>query len=109
MKLLFICSRNRWRSLTADNIFKDLPGYSVRSAGTEAGARVRVTEGLVGWADLIFVMEKKHLARLRERFGDVVEEKSVICLHIPDDYEYMDEDLIALLKSTVGEHIDIAE
>ena len=107
VKLLFICSRNKWRSLTAEHVLGGVGGHVVRSAGTEAGARVRVTEGLIGWADLIFVMEKKHLARLRERFPDLVAVKKIVCLHIPDDYEYMEEDLIDLLRSKVSEHVDL--
>ncbi|BAH44578.1 hypothetical protein BBR47_36010 [Brevibacillus brevis NBRC 100599] len=53
MKLLFVCSRNKWRSLTAEKIFHGINDYDVRSAGTETGARIKVTDGLIGWADLI--------------------------------------------------------
>ncbi|MEG3859430.1 hypothetical protein [Microcoleus sp. herbarium12] len=76
IKILFVCSQNKWRSLTAENICEKISGYSVRSAGTEKGARIRVTEGLLGWADLIFVMEQKHGSRLRSKFPD-----SIIKLH----------------------------
>jgi len=62
LKLLFICSRNQWRSPTAERLFIGVPGVEARSAGTEPGARVRVTAGLLGWADRIFVMERKHAA-----------------------------------------------
>ena len=109
MKILFVCSRNKWRSLTAEHLFEGVGGHTVRSAGTESGARVRVTEGLVGWADVIFVMEKKHYARIRERFAKSAATKNLICLHIPDEYEYMDDDLVNLLKSTVSEHIDLGK
>jgi predicted protein tyrosine phosphatase len=71
-KLLFICSRNKWRSRTAEEMFRGRPGYSAKSAGTEPGARIRVTEGLLGWADVIFVMERKHADYLRERFADAI-------------------------------------
>jgi len=57
-QLLFICSQNRWRSLTAERLFDGHPILLVRSAGTEPGARVRVSAGHVGWADVVFVMEK---------------------------------------------------
>jgi len=56
-RLLFICSRNRWRSPTAEALFDGVDGWEARSAGTEAGARVKVTAGHLGWADVIFVME----------------------------------------------------
>lgn len=70
IKLLFICSRNRWRSLTAEKIFDGVNGHDARSAGTEANARIKVTAGHIGWADMIFVMEKKHLRRIGEKYGD---------------------------------------
>ena len=70
MKLLFICSRNKRRSLTAEAVFRPRRDLQVRSAGTEPGSRVRVSAGHLGWADRVFVMEKKHLAYLRDRFGD---------------------------------------
>jgi len=107
MKLLFICSRNKWRSLTAEKIFHGVNGHDVRSAGTEEGARVKVTSGHVGWADLIFVMEKKHLRRLQEKFHESLSRKRVVCLNIRDDYRFMDRELIDLLVSAVSEHIEI--
>ena len=61
-KLLFVCSRNRWRSPTAERIFDGVNHCAARSAGTEPGARVRVSAGHLGWADLIFVMEKNTCA-----------------------------------------------
>ncbi len=109
VKLLFVCSRNKWRSRTAETIFAGLPGYAVKSAGTEPGARIRVTAGHLGWADLIFAMEKRHVDRLRDRFPEQLTDKQVICLHIPDDYEYMAPDLIELLKSKLSEYIELTE
>ena len=109
MKVFFVCSRNRLRSLTAEAIFDGAGGHEVRSAGTEAGARVRVTAGHLGWADVIFVMEKRHLARLREKFGDALAGKRVVCLHIPDEFEYMDEDLIDRLRGGVAPYVEFPE
>ncbi|WP_366349535.1 protein tyrosine phosphatase [Paenibacillus amylolyticus] len=109
MKLLFICSRNKWRSLTAEKIFDGYKGYQVRSAGTEEGARIRVTEGQIGWAEIIFVMEKKHVRRLKDKFLNKLINRRLVCLNIPDDYEYMDEELIEILKSRVSEYIEVPE
>jgi predicted protein tyrosine phosphatase len=105
MKLLFICSQNRRRSLTAERIFDGIDGHLVRSAGTEEGARIRVTPGHLGWADIIFVMEKRHHDRLRTKFRHVLAGKQVICLHIADRYNYMDDALIERLETTVGGYL----
>ncbi|MEG4169125.1 MULTISPECIES: methyltransferase domain-containing protein [unclassified Microcoleus] len=108
-KILFVCSQNKWRSLTAEKICENVSGYSVRSAGTEKGARIRVTEGLVGWADWIFVMEKKHGDRLRTKFPESLEGKKVICLQIPDNYEYMEPELVELLQAKLNPYMEMPE
>lgn len=109
IKLLFICSRNKWRSLTAEKIFHGCNGYEVRSAGTEEGARMKVTAGHVGWADIIFAMEKKHVRRLKDRFSSECSNKKLICLNIPDDFRFMDEELIEILKERVSGYIEVPE
>ena len=106
-KLLFICSQNRLRSLTAEKIFGGHPGYEVRSAGTQPEARIVVTEGHIGWADLIFVMEKSHLNKLHRKFPEALAEKRVITLHIPDEYTFMQPELVDELKAKVSAHIEL--
>ena len=66
---------------------------------------IKPTSGLVGWADIIFGMEKKHVRRLKEKYSDIIVDKTVICLNIPDDYSYMDDDLCKLLESVVPEYL----
>ena len=109
VKILFVCSQNRWRSLTAEKIYAGFPGYAVKSAGTEENARIKVTEGHVGWADLIFAMEKRHVDRLRDKFPEVLAGKKIVCLHIGADLEYMNPQLIELLKLKLSEYIGMPE
>ena len=105
MNILFVCSRNNWRSRTAETIFKDIQIHKVKSAGTENDARIRVTEKLINWADLIFVMEKRHKQRLRDKFRFVVDDKKIITLDIEDNYQYMDPELIETLKAGVAPYL----
>lgn len=104
MKILFVCSRNRRRSLTAEKIFSGVPDWHVRSAGTADGARVKVTEGLLGWADVVVVMEKRHKERLQEKFQETFDAARCRCLFIRDDYEFMEESLVTLLREKMREH-----
>lgn len=106
VKLLFICSQNQWRSPTAAKIFDGVSGYVAKSAGTENGAKIKVTEGLLGWADFIFVMERRHAERLRDKFAEALTHKKIICLDIPDHLTYMHPELIELLKDRLSEHIE---
>ena len=71
MNLLFVCSRNRLRSPTAEAIFSGMDGYEVLSAGTSPDAETVVSGDLVEWADTIFVMEGVHRRRLMRLFGRV--------------------------------------
>ncbi len=105
MNILFVCSQNKRRSLTAEKLFDGVNGHCVRSAGTEKNSRIKVTPGLIGWADLIFCFEKKHLRRLREKYSEEVSGKQIVTLNIPDDFEYMDEELQDILHSYVDEYI----
>lgn len=101
MHLLFLCSRNQWRSPTAEALFQNHPEHEARSAGLSPQARVRVSEKLIDWADVIYCMEKEHRTRLRERFPEALSGKVVIVLDIPDDYPYMDPDLVAIFRASL--------
>jgi predicted protein tyrosine phosphatase len=108
VKILFVCSQNRIRSVTAEKLFHGNTAYEVRSAGTEADARIKVTAGHIGWADKIFVMEKRHRDRLRKKFRQELEGKDVICLFIPDEYEPLAEDLFEILRARLTHHLDLS-
>lgn len=101
MNILFVCSKNRWRSRTAETIFKNNQKHNIKSAGTESEARIKVSEKLIKWADLIFVMEKRHKDRLQEKFGSLIDNKKIVTLDIQDDYKYMDAELIEILETSV--------
>lgn len=100
--LLFICSRNQWRSPTAEQIWRRSPDFNVRSAGLSPKARKTVSPQDIQWADIIFVMEKKHRNRLIARFTRLLNHKPIHILDIPDDYRYMDAELIDELEVRVA-------
>lgn len=101
MKLLFICTSNRLRSPTAETYFGADKRYETRSAGTDAEATLVVSQAMVEWADLIFVMERRHRKKLEKQFGDRLDTDKVITLGIPDEYERDDPVLIDLLELRV--------
>ena len=103
--VLFICGKNRLRSPTGEQVFADWPGVETSSAGLNHDAEIPVTPELLTWADLIFVMERTHRSKLSAKFKPHLNGKRVICLEIPDDYEYMEESLVNLLKAKVPRHL----
>jgi predicted protein tyrosine phosphatase len=105
-KLLFICSHNLQRSPTAERLYDGMPGYEARSAGTAAEAKTKLTAELLEWADIVFVMEQKHIEKLRAGFKASLRGRRLICLDIPDKYGYMSRDLIRLLRERLAMYID---
>jgi predicted protein tyrosine phosphatase len=103
--VLFVCSRNRLRSPTAEQVFACYPGVEVTSAGMSSDADNPLTVELVEWADLIFVMEKAHRRRLQAKHRSALRSARIVCLDIPDNYAFMDQRLVQLLHAKVPRHL----
>lgn len=104
-KVLFVCSQNRLRSPTAEQVFSARADVEVTSAGTNNDAENPISPELIDWADLIVVMEKAHRTKLRKRFRASLGSKRLICLDIPDDFEFMDPMLVKLLQARLAKHL----
>jgi len=102
--LLFVCGRNRWRSPTAQRLYANDSRVEARSAGVSARSPHQVSSADIEWADLILVMEEEYAAWLRRNFQktNLPPMKS---LDIPDEYEYMDEELVELIRNSVEPHV----
>lgn len=101
MNALFVCSRNRYRSPTAEALFDGRDGLVARSAGTAPDADQPVDADLIDWADVILVMEGRHRRALQRAFGPRLRDKRVVVLDIPDVFDEMDPELVALLEARV--------
>jgi predicted protein tyrosine phosphatase len=107
-RVLFVCSQNRLRSPTAEQVFSAYEGIECMSAGTNRDANNPLTAELVEWADIIFVMEKTHRNKLAARFGPLLMNKRVVCLDIPDEYEFMNPELVRILETRVPRFVSCA-
>lgn len=105
MNVLFICSKNQWRSPTAEVIFKNHAFANTKSAGTSPSARIKLNQKHLDWADLIFVMEKKHRQIIAQRFEKSLVLQKIIVLDIPDEYRYMYQELIAEITQKVTPYL----
>ena len=104
-RLLFVCSQNRLRSPTAERVFADYEGFETMSAGTNKDAETPLSGDLIEWADVICAMEKSHRNKLSKKFKPQIKGKRLICLNIPDEYEFMDPVLIKLLEARAGPYL----
>jgi predicted protein tyrosine phosphatase len=100
--ILVVCGRNKRRSRTAEHIFKDDNRFNIRSAGLSPQSDRKITEKDLLWADLVFVMEKNQKEKLKELYPHT-EIPTIEVLHIPDDYEFMDDELIEMLTDRIND------
>lgn len=96
---LFVCGPGRMRSLTAEQVFATRADLHVAAAGVDSRAEHDVSAQLMDWADIVFVMEDVQRTKLMLRFGEALRGKQIVSLNIPDRYEYMDLQLIRLLRT----------
>jgi predicted protein tyrosine phosphatase len=99
--VLFVCSRNQWRSPTAEAVFRKRPDVEARSVGTSPNARRTVSAADVKWADVVLVMETKHRQRLQAQFAKLLRFTPLYVLDIPDEYRFMDPELVEILEDVV--------
>lgn len=105
IRILFLCSRNRLRSPTAEQVFADYPGVETNSAGLAPDAEELLTPEHLEGIDIVFVMEKAHRQKLNRQFKKHIGKAKIVCLDIPDDYAFMQPELITLLKARVTPHL----
>jgi predicted protein tyrosine phosphatase len=108
IKVLFVCSKNHWRSPTAEAIYRDDPRLEARSRGTASSARQTLRAADLALADLVLVMEDKHRSRLLAEFPGETKFLPIEILHIPDDYQFMDPELVELIRAAAEPIIDEA-
>ncbi len=105
MNLLFVCSENRLRSPTGEELFSQYGGIDAIGCGTNHDADTVVSGDLIEWADIIFVMEKTHRNKVSKKFSTQLKGKKLVCLDIADNYDRMDPVLVRVLTAKVMRHI----
>ena len=98
---LVVCGKNKKRSRTAEFIFKNDNRFAVRSVGVSPKSNRKITEKDIEWADLILVMENDHKQKIKKLYSHL-DIPTIKTLNIPDEYEYMDEELIEILTEKIN-------
>jgi predicted protein tyrosine phosphatase len=105
MRVLFVCRQNRKRSATAERVFGKDPGHEIRSAGTSEDALVRVNQRMLDWADIIFTMDEEQRRDMERMFPGHIALDRIVCLHIRDEYDFLDPVLVALLRARTAPYL----
>ena len=107
-RILFICSENRLRSPTAEAVFNEYDGIEAIGAGTNSDAVTPLSGDLIEWADVIMVMEGVHRNKVAKKYRELLKNKRLVVLDVADNYLYMQDELVQLLKEKVSRliHLD---
>ena len=102
-KVLFVCDENRLRSPTAQALYskcREVPcrPLDLRTPVWKPDATVPVTEDLLEWADIVFVMEKRQRNVIHKKWREQYTKKRIVCLYIPDEYDFMEPALVKILR-----------
>ena len=106
LKVLFVCSKNRWRSPTAEHIYRNDTRLEVRSAGVKSEAKRKISEADLSWADVFFVMEREHKQLIIERFS-YLDLPEIEVLSIPDDFKYLQPELQLAVREAVDPELEV--
>ena len=103
-RVLTVCSANMLRSPTIAHVLASTPyDYNTRSAGTHSFALIPVTEELLFWADEIVCADTEHAVIVQKQLMDLNLDKPLVNLRIPDNYEYRNPELIAMIRRRYDE------
>jgi len=100
--ILVVCGKNKRRSRTAEHIFKNDSRFKIRSVGLSPKSERKISEKDITWADLVFVMERSHQHNVFDLYNYLRLPKIEV-LDIPDEYEYLDEELILILTGRMND------
>ena len=104
-RVLFVCRQNKVRSLTAEHLYRVRPDLEVRSAGTVTFAKNQLTEDLMDWADAVFVFDESQIEAMERRFGKKDFGKPVVCLGLPDTFDYKSQQLVLKLTAKLEPYL----
>ncbi len=99
--LLVVCGRNKKRSRTAEHIFKNDVRFNIRSAGLSPKSDRKISENDLNWSDLVLVMETEQRTKIRQLYKHL-DLPNIEVLNIPDEYEFMDEELVEILNDSIN-------
>jgi len=102
LNVLFVCSMNKWRSPTAEKVYRNHPLLNVRSAGTSSKAQHKISIVDIRWSDCIVLMEEKHHERVRSEFREELAHTEIHVIDVEDNFEFMDPRLVEELQVQIN-------
>lgn len=104
-RVLFVCTQNKVRSLTAEHLYRERPDLEVKSCGTATFAKNQLTDELMNWAEVVFTFDDSQMEVIEKRFGKDALEKPVVCLGLPDVFTYKSDALVVKLITKLDPYL----
>ncbi len=86
-------------------MFKNHANHTAKSAGTSSKARIKISQKLIDWADVVFVMERKHKDLVKLKFQVNSKAQAIVVLDIEDNYQFGDAELIEIFKERSADYL----
>jgi predicted protein tyrosine phosphatase len=104
-RVLFVCTQNKVRSLTAEHLYRVRPDLEVKSCGTATFAKNQLSKELLNWAEAVFTFDESHMEAIAKNFSAEVQTKPVICLGLPDIFTYKSDALVVKLTAKIEPYL----
>lgn len=104
-RVLFVCTQNKVRSLTAEHLYRVRPDLEVKSCGTATFAKNQLSKELLNWAEAVFTFDESHMDAIAKKFSAETQGKPVICLGLPDIFTYKSDALVVKLTATIEPYL----
>jgi predicted protein tyrosine phosphatase len=105
LRVLFVCTQNKVRSLTAEHLYRGRPDLEVKSAGTANFAKNQFTKELLEWSEVVFVFDDSQLEFIGQKFGPAALGRPVVCLGLPDVFTYKSDPLVVKLVAKLDPYL----
>ena len=100
LNVLFLCGKNKVRSKTAAYLYRNDNRMNVRSAGLSPVSPHQLNRNDLEWAEVVMMMEYVHKKRIQKTYREM-DLPELVVLDIPDEYVYMEEELVEMIKPAV--------
>jgi len=104
-RVLFVCTQNKVRSLTAEHLYRDRPDLDVKSCGTATFAKNRLSKELLKWAEVVFTFDDTQTEAITKNFPTEAQGRPVVCLGLPDIFTYKSDALVVKVIAKLDPHL----
>lgn len=98
-RVLCVCSAGLLRSPTTASVLHKEFGFNTRACGhSQEYALIPISEALIEWAEQVVFVSQENFDECSNEAKELLSEKTVVILDIPDEFEYNNPQLREIIK-----------